>query len=140
LLDTFGVEELRTIGGGTFRQFVLSLVSGTILVNKLFTALTFALFTLFVFSSKVITFSFANETLDKVGLAVLAAESQVSDFFELVTLHAQFLDFIFGTNVIKVLVALIFILFLALCMEGFLAITFAKNTAFGLFAQMTKLF
>jgi hypothetical protein len=134
------MEELCTVGCGTFRQFVLSLVSGTILINKLFTALTFAFFALFVFSSKVIAFSFANETLDKVGLAVLAAESQVSDFLELVTLHAQFLDFIFGSNVIKVLVALIFILFLAFCMEGFLTITFAKNTAFGLFAQMTKFF
>jgi hypothetical protein len=134
------MEKLCAIGCGAFCQFVLSLVSDTILVNKIFTVFAFALFALFVFSAEVIAFSFANEALGKVGFAVLTGESQVGNFLELVTLHTKFLDFVFGSDVVKVLVALIFVLFLALCVEGPLAVTFAKDAAFGLFAQMTQFF
>ena len=140
LFDALRMEEFGAIGGWAFGQFVLSLIFSANFFDKFLAIFSFAFFALFVLSAKVVAFSFADKTLDKVGFTVLTAEGQVSHLFELIVFHAKFLDFIFGIDVIIVLVALIFVFLFAFGMEGSFAVTFAEDSALRFFTEMTELF
>lgn len=140
LFDTFWMEEFSTICGWAFGEFILSLIFTSSFINKFLSVFAFAFFTFFIFSAKVITFSFTDETLNNVRFTVLATERQISDFFQLIAFHTKFFNFIFGGYIIKVLITLIFAFLLAFSMEGPFAVAFAKDAALGFFTKMTKFF
>ena len=140
LFDALRMEEFSTVGCRTFGQFILSLIFAANFFYKILAIFPFAFFALFVLGAKVVAFAFADKALNKVRFTVLAAESKVSHFFELIIFHAKFLDFIFGSDVVIVLVALVFVFFLAFGMEGSFAVALAEDSAFGFFTEMTEFF